>query len=84
MKINLTEKDKNELNSLKIDEAIKHKYLINVSAVKKYILKTAKDLRMHTFTRVSKKSLDHIDYRVRQIIQQEILKLPSAGKTIKF
>ena len=57
--------------------------LLRKNKVRDYALETAKANRSHKFTRVSGSFYFKVDAYVKQFIAQEILRLPSKGKTIQ-
>ena len=56
--------------------------LINRAAVKKRILEYAMQTRAHTWTQVSKSSLDRIERSVEYAIRNVVNAAPSKGKTL--
>jgi hypothetical protein len=57
--------------------------LLNRKAVKGLALSVAEENKAHTFSRVSPEFLDRIEATLRNLVTDEIHKLPSVGKTIK-
>ena len=56
--------------------------LINRAAVKKRVLEYAKQTRAHTWTQVSKASLDRVERAAEAAIRAVVNAAPSKGKTL--
>jgi hypothetical protein len=56
--------------------------LINRAAVKKRVLEYAKQTRAHTWTQVSKSSLDRVERATEAAIRAVVNAAPSKGKTL--
>lgn len=55
---------------------------INRAEVKRRLLQCAKDTKAHSFSRVSKATLDLVEARVENMIRQHVAAAPSRGMTL--
>lgn len=58
--------------------------LTNRKNLRAHILRRAELLRYHLFTCVAKETLEKCEARLTNYIDEELQKLPSKGKTIRF